>query len=420
MIIISLVLLFIFAFITIQDISLGVLILIALLPSYLIRFSIWEIPTTFLEGMLIIVIAIWIWKRRSAILNLFYLPRSWFILITLLLIAATVGIFISPDHQSAFGIWKAYYIEPILFFFIVLDLLKYSHITKEKIFRVLGVSALVVALFAIVQWIFQIGIPIPWDIERRVTGVFEYPNALALFLGPVIVLSWFECVREHRNKNHLGWKWFWVAVNFFGLIAIVLAQSEAAVAALIITAFLILVLQKKTRLYTIVFSIFGAVLLFSFPLTQNYLMQKFTFQDSSEQVRVSQWKETVELLKDHPVFGVGLSGYPIALKPYHRAVQYEIFQYPHNIILNIWVELGLLGLIGFVWLILLIFHSISTQAGSWDPAHNTPIFFIFFEMTTHSLVDVPYFKNDLALLTWILFAIFLYDYISQKTKHSNT
>ena len=416
MTIIYLLLLLLFAIIARQDFLFSVLIITALLPSYLIRFSVFGIPTTLLEGMILIIIAIWIWKNRLSILNAFHVPKQWQIVLTLFLISATIGLFIFPDHRSAFGIWKAYYIEPIVLFFIILDVLKQPN-TKEKIYRALGISALGVALFAIIQWVFQIGIPIPWDIERRVTSVFEYPNALSLFLGPIIVLSWFEFFRE-RQKTHTHFQWFWLTINIFGFIAIILAQSEAAIAALVLTAFLILVSQKKTRLYLSGFFIIGSIILFSLPLTQKYLIQKFTFQDSSEQVRLSQWKETINLLRDHPMFGVGLSGYPIALKPYHRALQYEIFQYPHNLILNIWVELGILGLVAFVWLVVLILSVMMSGRGMPHP--YTPIFFVFFEMTVHGFFDVPYFKNDLAVMTWILLAIFLFESISQKTKHSNS
>jgi O-antigen ligase len=125
-------------------------------------------------------------------------------------------------------------------------------------------------------------------------------------------------------------------------------------------------------------------------------------QDYSGGVRLSQWGETAMLLRDHALFGVGLGGYPAALAPYHTDVQYEIFQYPHNLFLNQWVELGMLGVVALVWLIvaggreLWRDHSVVTMASGAA----------LVTMVIHGLVDVPFYKNDLAVLTALLLGIF--------------
>jgi O-antigen ligase len=107
------------------------------------------------------------------------------------------------------------------------------------------------------------------------------------------------------------------------------------------------------------------------------------------------------MLKDHWLFGAGLAAYPTVLEPYHLHREIEIFQYPHNLILNIWSELGLLGLLTAVWLKL-----ISLKIFLKGRKQTTPFTWLVFvssaaliEMAIHGLVDVPFFKNDLAMLT---------------------
>jgi O-antigen ligase len=185
-----------------------------------------------------------------------------------------------------------------------------------------------------------------------------------------------------------------------------LAQSEAAYVALLATFVLIGLLSKRVRLPTIVLIGVATITVFLSPLRQT-VFTKLTLHDTSGEVRRSQWTETIELLKDHPLTGVGLSGYPIALEPHHTYTQYEIFQYPHNIFLNIWTELGLLGLLAFA---ILSFTILRTQVPTLHSPFSsslisTPAFFALLEMTVHGLVDVPYFKNDLAVLTWLLLAL---------------
>lgn len=423
----------IFAYLTWRNLETGVLLFCALLPSYLIRFSIGGVPTTFLEMMALIVIGVWGIRKSYGVVELwsegkkkvfdFLKKTNWSQpslhhsitpSLCLLLIAATIGIFVSPDKQAAIGVWKAFYAEPILMFFVVVNALRTSsNLSHTRIFQALGVSALLISLFGLVQYFFSIGIPAPWDLEHRITSVFDYPNALALFLEPIIVISWFQIKNllfvmsgVPRPRQISIELLFWILVSVLSTISVFLAQSEAGIAALVLTALGILLFSKASRKQTLASILIVSALIFAIPTSRNYLVEKLTFQDSSEQVRLSQWKETIALLKDHPVMGVGLSGYPIALKPYHHDLQYEIFQYPHNIILNIWVELGLLGLVAFF----LLAFQMARMAFAWEgrdpPLQSQAILFgaIFFEIIIHSLVDVPYFKNDLAMMTWILIA----------------
>jgi putative inorganic carbon (HCO3(-)) transporter len=409
----------IFAAATWKKIETGIFFICALLPSYLIRFNIGGIPTTFLEIMVLIVIAVWVIRRfpfrdvRTDQIRPFLFP------IALLLLAATIGIYISPDKFAAFGVWKAFFIEPILLFVVIQDTIKKSSSLQENIFKAFGLSALLVSVFGLIQYIFVIGIPAPWDLERRITSIFEYPNALALFLGPIIVISWFEIMKATKST-----KVFWVLVSTLAMVNVFLAQSEAGIAALMITAACALLLSKSTRRKTIITILLLTTLLFTIPTSREYLIEKLTFADFSEQVRLSQWRETAELLKDHPVFGAGLSGYPIVMKQYHQELAYEIFQYPHNIFLNIWVELGLLGLIAFGYFVFGIWKLVwNTKNKFSHPSFShsfTLLLFplIFLEIFIHGLVDVPYFKNDLALMVWILIACAISSRTIQTSKTS--
>jgi len=399
-----------FAILTWKDLHAGLLLLVAVLPSYLLRTDILGVPTTLLEMLVMTFLIVWSVKRKAWSLSTrcFTSHVSLFtILIFLLLFAATFAIFIAPDRLAALGVWKAYFVEPLLLYFVIryelgtMDFMNANrsplHFTSIKMFQALGVSAIVLSSIAIVQWFTGAGIPIPWDFQRRVTSVFDYPNALGLFLGPIVVIavaSWKESKR------------FWTSVAILSCIAIVLAQSEAAIVSVIATLLIAGLLNKKTR----VVSLSLLALLTLLTLLTPSLLQKLTLQDYSGQVRLSQWNETMDMLGDHWLFGAGLSGYPTVFEPYHQATHIEIFQYPHNIILNIWVELGVLGLVAFLllaWQVLNVSHSTFH-------APQSLALLALVQMTIHGLVDVPFFKNDLAILTWILLAI-LVSYAGSQT-----
>jgi O-antigen ligase len=114
------------------------------------------------------------------------------------------------------------------------------------------------------------------------------------------------------------------------------------------------------------------------------------------------------MLVDRPIRGAGLSGYPTVFAPYHKAGHIEIFQYPHTLVLNFWSEVGLAGLLAFA-LIMLRFFRDATATKAWTLAGAGAALLV------HGLVDVPYFKNDLAMLFWLLMA-FAASHAAEKRK----
>ena len=144
------------------------------------------------------------------------------------------------------------------------------------------------------------------------------------------------------------------------------------------------------------------------PAVRHALIQEATFQGWSGKVRLFMWRETWAMLKDHWFFGAGFGGYPKVFDAYHKARFIEIFQYPHTILFNFWSETGLLGVFAFVGVMVVwikdAVRSIVAQAVVQDKSRYLPILVLIapsVAIFVHGLVDVPYFKNDLALLFWI-------------------
>ncbi|MDG1950203.1 MAG: O-antigen ligase family protein [bacterium] len=364
-------------------------LLVALLPSYLLRIEIIGIPTTLLECLSISLLLVWLFKRTHVWKRKRFWSTNALLPIGLLFVASTLSIVISPDIVAALGIWKAYFIEPILLFFIYKHEFRKEKLQPNNIYLALGITACIISSIGMIQWVTGNGIPIPWDIERRVTSIFNYPNAVGLFLGPITVIG---LLLSNGPQKH-----FWRITTLLSLITIFLAESEASIVAIIGTLIVAGLWKKHTRLATFGIVVIGSLLTLISPW-KDFVIEKLTLQDYSGGVRLSQWSETFNLLKDHWLFGAGLSGFQAVLEPYHLATHLEIFQYPHNIFLNFWVEIGLLGLVAVT---ILGYKAWQHRA---HPATLIPLLALT-HMFIHGLVDVPYFKNDLALLTWILLAI---------------
>ncbi len=375
----------------------------ALLPLYLVRFRIGPLPSTGLEILLLITLMAFFLKPRNFSL---LKPRlkPWFAPLFLLLTAGVFSILIAPNSWSALGLWRAYLLWPILFFLVMLAVLQDQR-DLEKIFIGFGLSALVVSLYALGQKITGLGLPLPWAAEGRVTSFYPFPNAVGLFLGPLIPL--FCALALKWSSGPKGVKIFFLSAAIFSILAIIFSKTEAAWIGVAAGLFLIGISWPPLRRLTLVLASLVLILFFSLPNLREPALDKILLRDWSGQVRLVQWREAAAMLQDRPFLGAGLAAYPIVSQPYHRAAYLEIFQYPHNLILNFWTELGLLGLLAFGWIIVQFFKLI-IQAWKKIKNQNANVELglaaAMLALLVHGLVDVPYFKNDLAVEFWILIA----------------
>lgn len=372
-------------------------LLAALLPTYLLRFSIGPVPMTVLEGCLIIATVGWIARgglRRVAVLRPFVMPAI------LLVLASVIAVIVAPSTVAALGLWRAYIAEPIVLFAMLVTTFNQRE-DWTRAGKALVASGVVVAVLGIAQWLFGVDIPAPWDMERRVTSVYDFPNAVGLFLAPIVAMT---VVLLRKNGARM------LAVLLM-ILAIIFAQTEAAFVA-IPAALLIVLLLSRVSLRTKSMVTASAVILFFLAFTAvPVVREKILLNDISGQARTTMWDETMRMLADRPLTGAGLSGFPATIAPYHDATLFEVFQYPHNVVLNIWTELGVLGLLAALVIAVIVCRA------AWryrDDPFVLAAFAALVVMVVHGLVDVPFFKNDLALFTTGLLA-FLTWRATQKT-----
>lgn len=394
----------------------GLMAIAALLPSYLIRWQIFGLPMTMLEGMILVLTAVWLIKNKALISRLVPLARKllfersrelrrdWFFAILVFVLAATIATIISPNTRAAFGIWKAYFVEPILLFSVLISTVK----TKEdaqKILSGLAVGAFGVALFAVIQKFTGWHIPNPFwrdEATRRVTSFFGYPNAVALYLGPIMPLMVWLVVETNKKRPRL-FRIFLAVTILLSFLAIIFAKSTGALVALAAAAALIGLYLSKTRKLTLV-ALMAAVLLWPLLPGREQIASELWLKNISGKIRVQMWAETIEMLKSRPLLGAGLAGYQEAVRPYHVFQWAEIYLYPHNLILNFWSETGFLGLLAFAMLIWLYFKELRLAPRDGLTIALAASMLI---ILVHGLVDVPYFKNDLSVLFWILVGLAL-------------
>ena len=441
-----------FAWLSWRRADLALAMTIFALPGYLIRFKVFSIPTTMLEVMILILFVVFLATNYKSlqmlqidgkVMKRIFGGYGWGILLFVLF--ASISIFVAPDKMAALGIWKAYFIEPILFFIVFINTIRDSK-AFNLIINAIGASALLVALPAIFQKFTGFGfttVSFFNEATRRVTSWYGFPNAVGLYLAPIVVL--FAGLVGYKllittnvtNRKKLFYReyFYYVFVILTSLLAIYYARSEGALIGLAVgIIFLCLMLpEKKMRSLVAIILIIIVTSISLNATAANYFKSKLTLADLSGQIRLQQWRETWTMLKENKILsGAGLAGYKTAIAPYHqegiwlkdkndsdwlRKIQTdekfrqehwqptEIYLYPHNFILNFWSEIGLFGLLTFIGLLGIFLRNYRRVKDAKDRKMYLVLIGVMITILIHGFVDVPYFKNDLSVWWWLVFGL---------------
>jgi O-antigen ligase len=372
----------------------------ACLPLYAARWSYGPLPTTLLENLVLATIVIYLVARwRAGRFWPFGTPYD--IAIVLLLLSGLISVLVAKDHRAALGLYRAYFVEPAALFYVATDLLRrqadFRHLLLglgigTSVFAVLNVVAFAAAAL---QNTIQFGAP--------PSAIYTSSNAVAMFLEPpmafAVALVLFS---NERRDRRLALAWALVLA-----VALVLTFSRGGYIALAVFAVLLVVkvrpgLRRPLLVLGVVTAV--AVLLIVVVASTTPLMRsRFSYValNYTLQTRSAIFTATFHMIAAHPILGVGLGGYVYTL---HHFIEI----YPHDLYLTFWVELGLLGLLAFLYIFVKVlvsaWRALPTATG-FDRALLWGVVGTVVMWAVHGLVDSPYWKNDMAVEFWLVAAI---------------
>lgn len=385
-----------------------ILITVFLFPFYLIRFSIFGIPTTLVEVVIYMLFLVWLmfFLRHKSNIYLAYRTinenKTVFIGLVLFIFGALLASILSENQKISFGIFKAYFFDPILFFIVFISTFNQKKI-KEAL-EVLVLSALSILFISELSLISgklsAFFAPITYDL--RFKGIFNSPNFLAMSLAPLILIS-FYFIFNAQNKTL---KSLWWAVLILAAPPFIFTFSYSAFLgvfiALIFSAFFYAKKKMKIILPIFIF-IIGTILFISQVSSEK--MQNILIPDgrSSFVSREMVWSSAAEILKDNYIFGIGPGMFQKYYLDYQSKFDTQYLEwaipYPHNVFLAFWVQNGLIGFLGFLIILFWIWKRIWKRSDlSLERSDLFALvlsFFIYFLI--HGMLDTPYWKNDLAL-----------------------
>lgn len=385
---------------------------LVLLPLYIVRFNIISIPFTLLELPLLISVSatfFYVIKQKThfkKFRTFFDIPLFFFLL------SALLSLLVTPDFNGGLGIFKAYFLEPVLFFYSLVFVGRQISSFKFIFWGLIGAVILVSGLGFIQKltglFIFA---EHEWN-QDRISAFYNSANAVALFIGPLIplVAVLFFSVLHGLKKSFFLFLLIFLSVIMFWTRSKGGMLAEIFSLGVILYGLLCFKFQKLKKLWVVVPVLFVAMSVAFF--VQVYALYNpliegngTRIEDDTLQIRYATWLSTTHILSNSVVLGTGLNGFKYTYDNYKLMNFEEDFQYPHTIVFNFWTETGLLGLTSFITLLLYCFFVCLQLNRKRMNYLSLGLIGAFSYIVIHGLVDVPYFKNDLAVQFWSLVAI---------------
>lgn len=270
--------------------------------------------------------------------------------------------------------------------------------------------------------------------EGRVSGLFKHPNGLAGYLVLVLPIIYVVCLfqwqRIFQGFAQQARAVLCGGIFLLGLITFGLTYSRGAWVGLSMAVLVLFFFQKKTALFFL--GALVAFLLVFIPLLQSQrhvslvaegarpLPAAMVAPASNDWIdqgyavlvnagfggsdRLIYWSNALKIIRDHIWTGTGINTYALIIKEYSQERAY----YAHNCYLQMAGEIGLAGLIVFVWLLgAHILYAIRARAfmDSSGVLLWSGILAGFIGFCVHAFFDTIFYSVQHGALLWIFLGI---------------
>jgi O-antigen ligase len=390
------------------DFSLALVLFSA--PLYLLKIIIVGLPLTVLELLILVIFIVWLIKKTKnhLLFDLFKKIDFGEIWLPILLILAGILIatMFSPDVKTSAGILKSWFIEPIIFVIVLIDVL----VTKKQVSKLMHAILFSGTLVATISLVYLPTSQLTFD--GRLRAFFLSPNQLAMYLAPsILICLGFLLQNENKQwRQAAAWCALPLGVSFYFTFSY--AAWFGVLVALAIMFFVFAKWQgDKTKkallacllLLAILIAIFGYLQWKSPKLSDLLYSSRSSFQS-----RLMIWRSALEILKTHWFLGIGpglFQKYYLAYQKYFPPYLEWAVPQPHNLFLAFWLQAGLLGFVGLVLLLINFFRKTLKNFFKTKQPLLLILAAVMIYILAHGLLDTTYWKNDLALIFWAIISL---------------
>ncbi len=306
-------------------------------------------PTIYLTDLVLLALCLsWVIETRGKGLNsVFHRYRLWYVVGAIFVV---LNIFFAQDWHIALYHW----VKVVELGFVGYYMVK-AKFTVFDIQPTLAAAVVYASLIGLAQALLQRSVGGPfWFLGERTFTVdtpgiaravingqewlraystFPHPNVFAGFLALTIPLLSMSVGKAKMKIT----KMLVITAVVLGSIALVLTFSRSA---LIVSALGVSWIFRKKQKF-----------LFLFPLLLLFVLP-FSFQEESYVVRNQLNMSAIQMTLSHPFFGVGLGNFLVSLPEVLPTRTIYFLQPVHNIYLLLLAEIGILGSLGCIYLLI--------------------------------------------------------------------
>jgi len=350
------------------------------------------------------------WRPSQALTRLGALRRLDREVLAVVLLGA-LSLLVARGPGESLRTFRLVILEPALFYLLLTRLLAGRRDARLVVAGLIigGVAACLVGLGQLAT---GIG-PIEAEGVDRIRAAYRSPNNLALYLDrvvqPAVALA-LAGAGPMRSLSAaaalvlligLGLTYSvggWLAAGVGIGAAVVLARGRRALALLAVVALVALAGVLAARPERVVGHLDLAA-------------------DSTSGVRVLLWRSALEMLRDQPLFGVGLDNFVYRYNP-ERGGDYMSpagwrepdLSHPHNLLLDWWLSLGVLGALVLARLLVTAWRLgraawRATEGDRLGRALAGGLVGWLVATLVHGAIDNSFFLPDLAVLWWTSYAL---------------
>lgn len=306
---------------------------------------------------LLLILRILVKKQR--------LTGGWLGIPVLMYVAAITASNVNATyHQMVFEFLFVWIILASLYF----TARDFSEAESGKIFSAIFISSFAAGIYGILQYLNLDPVRWLYDFGGRPSSTFGNPNFFSGYLLLVFPMIFIKMISTRKPAAHI----FWMFFCFLAVFNIGLARTRGAwvaffAAVVCLTAGQMIYLKmtfvtvkrmfRGTFWFFLLFSAIFIISIDRFATIKTF----FGGENLSVSERVFKWKTGWEMIKEHPLLGVGAGNLKVDFARYQSKVEKKIRLKSssesnlHNEFLQRWAETGIFGLAAFLSVFIFFF-----------------------------------------------------------------
>lgn len=291
-----------------------------------------------------------------------------------------------------------------LLFYLVINNLRDEEKIKDLI-KTLTLGVFTMSFYGIIEFLQR---------ENRSLTEIVKINSLTVDLGVYLILAVPVVFILYGLSNSIKEKFFMSIVDLIALFALYLTHNRAAWVAFIAQVILLIGIKKKWKtLLAVIFMIIILMVIAIFSPVKDVLIHEVPVPSPKGEMvgretalsRIVIWKEGIGKIREHPLTGIGYGkeSFKKAFPDNPIMLEDKGLWHTHNIFMEIALEIGIPGLIIFLWLLYSLTKTIinGMKTTGFRKVLMTSLLIVLIGFLIRNQFDYIYI-DDTALMFWLL------------------